>query len=270
MYVSSAQFYDFRDLCKYLGPIIVVTSLSSFLGFLSGSSFIDQHKTARTLVGLSSGLCGVIATTLTALRNAQKFDVKAEMFRAAGGQYRILATKLEQRIRLHRHLLNEIDANMSVNLDEKKRRVEHEKSAFLKFFAESYERISTAQVRRVSWRRCARSSARIVAASTQPCAAMLRCSHPLLASPYLSRCASSVAERDEVLRAAMEAQGVGDQGYPAAEPGGPAHGQVQGRGLLPDKEREGARAIPPNQRRGALQGVSGAARGAQSARDLAF
>ena len=149
MYVSSAQFYDFRDLSQYLGPIIVVTSLSSFLGFLSGSSFVDTHKTSRTLVGLASGLCGVIATTLTALRNAQKFDVKAEMFRAAGGQYRILATKLEQRIRLHRHLLNEIDANSKVNPEEKRLRVQHEKNAFLKFFADSYERISTAQVCRV-------------------------------------------------------------------------------------------------------------------------
>ena len=85
----------------------------------------------RTGVSLLSGLMGVVATTLTALRNAQKFDVKAEMFRSAAGQYRqvslpckwthgsclgvfqgrsvylispliarILATKLEQRIRL--------------------------------------------------------------------------------------------------------------------------------------------------------------------------
>lgn len=84
--VMSAQFYDHRDLTKYLGPIIVVTSLSSFLGFLSSSSIVDDKKEARTTVALLSGLAGVIATTMTALRNAQKFDVKAEMFRSAAGQ----------------------------------------------------------------------------------------------------------------------------------------------------------------------------------------
>jgi len=86
MYVTSAQFYDAQDLMRYLGPIIVVTSLASFLGFLASSSIVDEDRDLRVLVGLCSGLCGVIATTLTALRNAQKFDVKAEMFRSAAGQ----------------------------------------------------------------------------------------------------------------------------------------------------------------------------------------
>lgn len=85
VYVMSAQFYDGRDLGHYLAPIIVVTSCGAFLGFLSSSSVVDAHPAARTAVGLLSGLMGVLATTLTALRNAQKFDVKAEMFRSAAG-----------------------------------------------------------------------------------------------------------------------------------------------------------------------------------------
>ena len=57
MYVSSAQFYDSRDLMKYLGPIIVVTSFSSFLGFLSSSSIVDDHKAraAQNFLAHASG-----------------------------------------------------------------------------------------------------------------------------------------------------------------------------------------------------------------------
>ena len=156
MYVMSAQFYDFRDLTRYLGPIIVVTSLASFLGFLSSSSIVDESKSLRTSVAMLSGLSGVVATTMTALRNAQKFDVKAEMFRAAAGQYRILATKLEQRIRLHRHILNEFEAGGSGGGGKGGGKdgesaaaalgdIKKEKEAFIRFFTESYERIVTAQ-----------------------------------------------------------------------------------------------------------------------------
>jgi hypothetical protein len=131
-----------QDLSRYLGPIIVVTSLASFLGFLSSSSVVDDNKALRTTVAMLSGLSGVVATTLTALRNAQKFDIKAEMFRSAAGQYRILATKLEQRIRLHRHILNEYEASSSsssssTNPDLECGDIKKEKEAFIKFFIQS-------------------------------------------------------------------------------------------------------------------------------------
>lgn len=57
---------------------------------------------ARNWVSLIGGILGVVSTTFTALRNSAKFDVKAEMFRASAGQYRLLATRLEERIRTHR------------------------------------------------------------------------------------------------------------------------------------------------------------------------
>ena len=37
----------------------------------------------RSTISLLCGFMGVLATTVTALRNASKFDVKAEMFRGA-------------------------------------------------------------------------------------------------------------------------------------------------------------------------------------------
>ena len=77
-----------------------------------------------------------------------KFDIKAEMFRAAASQYRILSTKLEERIRLHRHLLSEIELEAQKDPekeDKKVKKIKGEKDAFLRFFNDSYLRIATCQ-----------------------------------------------------------------------------------------------------------------------------
>ena len=66
-------------------PIITVTSCCAFFGFLSASTLVDANTKMRTSLGLLSGFMGVLATILTALRSAQKFDVKAEMFWSAAG-----------------------------------------------------------------------------------------------------------------------------------------------------------------------------------------
>jgi hypothetical protein len=144
LYTVTAQFFDRRDLKFYLAPIIIATSMASFLGFMSCSVLIDDNSNLRCLVGLSTGICGVVATALTALRNTSKFDVRAEMFRAAASQYRILATKLERRIRLHRHVLNEVNAEGGTE-EERRALEESEKRAFMACFAESYERIVIVQ-----------------------------------------------------------------------------------------------------------------------------
>jgi fluoride ion exporter CrcB/FEX len=86
VYTISAQFYDGRDWGRYFAPIIMVTSCGALLGFLSASSVVDAHTDMRITLGLLSGFMGGLATILTALRSAQKFDVKAEMFRLAAGR----------------------------------------------------------------------------------------------------------------------------------------------------------------------------------------
>lgn len=63
------------------------------------ASKVENDMALRSTISLMCGFMGVLATTVTALRNASKFDVKAEMFRGAASQYRLLATRIEERIR---------------------------------------------------------------------------------------------------------------------------------------------------------------------------
>eukprot|EP00614_Pseudopedinella_elastica_P026745 CAMPEP_0172618000 /NCGR_PEP_ID=MMETSP1068-20121228/75802_1 /TAXON_ID=35684 /ORGANISM="Pseudopedinella elastica, Strain CCMP716" /LENGTH=187 /DNA_ID=CAMNT_0013423989 /DNA_START=21 /DNA_END=584 /DNA_ORIENTATION=- len=139
MYVMSAQYCDAQDLTKYLGPVIAVTGLSSFLGFMAASSLLANMDQLRNLTSLVAGFLGIMATTITALRNAAKFDVKAETFRGAAGQYRLLATRLEERMRTHRMLIADKEnwAKPSVR--------EAEIDNFNKFFENNYRIVLTAQ-----------------------------------------------------------------------------------------------------------------------------
>jgi hypothetical protein len=92
----------------------------------------------RSWVSLGSGLLGVLSTTITALRNAAKLDIKAETFRGAAGQYRLMATRLEERIRTHRGLmLTDAWKDDAVRASEVER--------FNKFFVDNYKVILTAQ-----------------------------------------------------------------------------------------------------------------------------
>jgi len=80
----------------------------------------------------------VLSTTITALRNAAKLDIKAETFRGAAGQYRLMATRLEERIRTHRGLmLTDAWKDDAVRASEVER--------FNKFFVDNYKVILTAQ-----------------------------------------------------------------------------------------------------------------------------
>ena len=99
---------------------------------------LAEKDDLRNYVSLLSGLLGIVATTITALRNATKFDVKAEMFRSAAGQYRLMATRLEERIRTHRMAM--IDDSWK---DPEVRK--NEVAIFKKFFSDNYRIIMTAQ-----------------------------------------------------------------------------------------------------------------------------
>lgn len=138
MYVMSAQHCDAQDLNYYLGPIISITGIASFCGFLASSSLVADNADLRNSISLFSGFMGVMATTITALRNASKFDVKAEMFRGAAGQYRLLATRLEERTRTHRMLMQD------PSWKDPKVKAEAIES-FNEFFTSQYRMVLTAQ-----------------------------------------------------------------------------------------------------------------------------
>ena len=71
---------------RSLVPSVIFTGISAFLGFCGSSAMVENDMALRSTISLTCGFMGVLATTVTALRNASKFDVKAEMFRGAAGQ----------------------------------------------------------------------------------------------------------------------------------------------------------------------------------------
>lgn len=88
---------------------------------------------------LMTGLClffGLLPQC-TALCVLPQFK-QAEMFRGAAGQYRLMATRLEERIRMHRMaMLSDVWKNEAVQ--------EEEMATFNKFFTDSYKIILTIQ-----------------------------------------------------------------------------------------------------------------------------
>mmetsp|Transcript_81086 Transcript_81086/g.158419 ORF Transcript_81086/g.158419 Transcript_81086/m.158419 type:complete len:215 (-) Transcript_81086:317-961(-) len=137
MYVVAAQHCDAQDNYNYLIPILLSTGVASFLGFACASSLLDESDDLRNGLSLFSGLLGVVSTMVVSLRNSAKYDVKAEMFRAAAGQYRLLATQLEERIRSHRMKM--------INEKKKPEAQKAEMSDFKMFFEEMYSAILRAQ-----------------------------------------------------------------------------------------------------------------------------
>ena len=109
-----------------------------FFFVLCVQSLLAKDTMLRSWISLGSGLLGVLSTTITALRNAAKLDIKAETFRGAANQYRLMATRLEERIRTHRGLMLTDEWKV-----EKTR--EDEIDSFNTFFVENYKIILTAQ-----------------------------------------------------------------------------------------------------------------------------
>lgn len=98
--VLSSNYYDARDTNYFLFPLLIITGAASFFGFAASANVIANEPRTRTIVSLTSGCLGLIAATIQGIRSATKFDVKAEMFRSAACQYRLMATRLEQRLRM--------------------------------------------------------------------------------------------------------------------------------------------------------------------------
>jgi hypothetical protein len=97
MYVCAAQHNDKVNNSKYVIPAMLVTSIASFISFCSSSTLIPMI--GRSMLALFVGLLGTIATIITAMQSAYKLDTKAEMFRGAAGEYRLLNTRITSEMR---------------------------------------------------------------------------------------------------------------------------------------------------------------------------
>lgn len=56
-----------------------VQGFSAFCGFCSSTALLADYREYRLIVSLFSGLLGVLATTIVAIRNASKFDIKVTL-----------------------------------------------------------------------------------------------------------------------------------------------------------------------------------------------
>ena len=86
-------------------PSIVVTSMASFLSFMSAA-----HPEKSKDISLTVGFLGTLDTILTALQQAYKFDIMAEQFRSAAAEYRLLVTRVTSLMRKDRVWKAEWDA----------------------------------------------------------------------------------------------------------------------------------------------------------------
>jgi hypothetical protein len=66
--------------------------VASFLSFTSATDPVHSKD-----ISLSVGFLGTLATILTALQAAYKFDTMAETFRSASLEYRLLTTRVNRR-----------------------------------------------------------------------------------------------------------------------------------------------------------------------------
>mmetsp|Transcript_39435 Transcript_39435/g.79641 ORF Transcript_39435/g.79641 Transcript_39435/m.79641 type:complete len:261 (+) Transcript_39435:100-882(+) len=139
MYVHSAQWCDSNDVNMFMTPIIVMGGLASFCGFAATSPLVETRNEIRTGISLLGGVLGALVTVITTLRTQNKYDIKAEMFRGAAGQYRLLATKVEARIRSHRNLMSNEALWKNPDIQQA------EDAEFREFFAETYRKITVAQ-----------------------------------------------------------------------------------------------------------------------------
>jgi len=96
-YICAAQHFDKVNNKSYVVPAIMITAFASFVSFVSSHSLIPVL--IRTLLALFVGFLGTIATIISAMGGAYKYDVKAEMFRSAGGEYRLLSTMITSEMR---------------------------------------------------------------------------------------------------------------------------------------------------------------------------
>lgn len=93
-YLESSQYCDSQDFKLFL-PITIFTLFASIIGFLASSPLMKDHPRLMSAVG---GILGLAAVELGTIRNKAKMNARAEQFRSAALQYRMLATQLEEKL----------------------------------------------------------------------------------------------------------------------------------------------------------------------------
>jgi len=89
LYHLASEHYGFLNNACFVTPSIIITSIAGFLSFLAASA--PEH--AKT-ISMTVGLLSTLATIITAMQSASKYDSKAESFRGAASEYRLLQTRI--------------------------------------------------------------------------------------------------------------------------------------------------------------------------------
>jgi len=93
-YIESSQHCDAEDFKIFL-PITVCTVMSTVICFLASSPILENHPRKICFFG---GILGIAAVVLGTIQNELKMGARAEQYRVAALQYRLLATALEEKL----------------------------------------------------------------------------------------------------------------------------------------------------------------------------
>lgn len=96
-YLESSQYCDHEDF-KLFMPATVFTLFASIIGFLSSSPLMQDHPRKISFLG---GFLNIAAVEIGLVRNHLKMNARAEQYRAAALQYRLLATQLEEKLLMY-------------------------------------------------------------------------------------------------------------------------------------------------------------------------
>ena len=102
MYSLAAEHYNNMNNTMFVTPSIITTSFASFCSFLAATDPVHGKN-----ISLFVGALGTCATIITAMQSAYKFDTKAEAFRTAAAEYRLLQTRIMGSMRKDKNLKEE-------------------------------------------------------------------------------------------------------------------------------------------------------------------
>mmetsp|Transcript_2072 Transcript_2072/g.4412 ORF Transcript_2072/g.4412 Transcript_2072/m.4412 type:complete len:757 (+) Transcript_2072:216-2486(+) len=93
MYDLSYHYYTKKNTNLFVVPMILLSSLGSFLSF--ASTAMPEHAVT---FAYTVGTFGAVTTIMAALRQNYALDTRAEMYRAASAEYKIIVLELKKRL----------------------------------------------------------------------------------------------------------------------------------------------------------------------------